>query len=243
MSRGPEVEERRRLHRMAVKAGEMEGTIGKYNELKASLTDTLAQLEDINNSLSLLEEDRRRITELYTLKKQEAEKEIPVLYEQKSRLKDALALENEIGDIDKQLRDLRRQYVDLERQAKEKERQIKTAKDQLARTEEILLEIKSQNEALKMAPEYRREMGMGVRLEEELERLEEELRRQVKKHEKAKADIAGLEREMEKTAAARQQAKAGSQPWRIWKAADLTVGRTCRKILTNSTGCSLDSKP
>jgi exonuclease SbcC len=207
LSRGPEVEERRRLHRMAVKAGEMEGTIGKYNELKASLTDTLAQLEDINNSLSLLEEDRRRITELYTLKKQEAEKEIPVLYEQKSRLKDALALENEIGDIDKQLRDLRRQYVDLERQAKEKERQIKTAKDQLARTEEILLEIKSQNEALKMAPEYRREMGMGVRLEEELERLEEELRRQVKKHEKAKADIAGLEREMEKTAAARQQAK------------------------------------
>ena len=207
LSRGPEVEEKRRLHRMAVKAGELEESIGKYNELKASLTDTIAQLEDINKKLLLLEEDRRRVTELYTLKKQEADKEIPVLYEQKSRLKDALALENEIGDIDKRLKDLRRQYCDLERQSKEKERQINTAKEQLAQTEEALFGIKSKSEILKVVPEYRREMGIGVRLEEELERLEEELRRQVEKYEKAKADIADLERELEKTAAARQQAK------------------------------------
>ncbi|NLX85551.1 MAG: AAA family ATPase [Clostridiales bacterium] len=207
LSRGPEMEEKRRLHRMAVKAGELEGAIGKYNELKGSLTDTIVQLEDINNKLLLLEEDRRRVTELYTLKKQEAEKEIPVLYEQKSRLKDALALENEIGDIDKRLKDLRSKYSELERLSKEKEQQINTAKEQLARTEETLIEIKSQSEALMVAPEYRREMGMGVRLEEELGRLEEELRRQAEKHEKAKADIADLERELEKTAESRQQAK------------------------------------
>ena len=207
LSRGPEVEEKRRLHRMAIKAGELEGAIGKYNELKASLTDTLAQLEDINNKLSLLEEDRCRITELYTLKKQEAEKEIPVLYEQKSRLKDALALENEIGDIDKRLKDLRQQYGELEKLSKEKGLQIETSKEQLARTEKTLVEIKSQSEALKVVPEYRREIGVGVRLEEELERLEEELRLQVEKHEKAKADIADLERELEKTAAARRQAE------------------------------------
>jgi exonuclease SbcC len=207
LSRGPEVEEKRRTHRMAVKAGELEGAIGKYNELKTNLTETLAQLEDINNKLLLLEEDRRRAAELYTLKKQEAEKEIPVLYEQKSRLKDSLALENEIGDIDKRLKDLRRRYGDLERLSKEKERQIETSKGQLAQTEEALLEIKSQSEALKVTLEYRREMGAGVRLEEELERLEEELHRQVEKHEKVKADIADLERELEKTAAARQQAK------------------------------------
>ena len=207
LSRGPEVEEKRRLHRMATKAGELEGSIGKYNELKTRLTDTAAQLEDVNRKLALLEEEQRRVAELYTLKKQEAEKEIPLLYEQKSRLKEAQTLEEEIGDIEKRLEDLRRQYKELAEKSKEKEGQIKAAKEQLVRTEEAISEIKSQSEALKVAPEYRREIGIGVRLEEELERLEEELRRQAEKYEKAKTNIADLERELGKTAEAMQQAE------------------------------------
>lgn len=198
LARQQEMEENRRLHRQAVKAKELEGVIVKYNELGGSLTDTIAQLETISIRMLDLERERQRVTELYNLKKEEAEKEIPTLIEQKSRLKDALVIEDEIAGIDKRLKELRGQYGELNTLAKEKDLHIKAVKEQLEKAAQALKDKKSKIEVLRVDAEYRKQVGMGVRLEEDLARLEEELREQGTRRGSTQTEITELEEELQR---------------------------------------------
>ncbi len=197
LSRQEVVEEKRRLYGQALKAKELEGDIVKYNELQTSLADTLTQLDTVYGELSHTEEELQRATELLDIKKEQAEKEKPGLIEQRSRLKDALTIEKEICNIDIHLKELRTKYGQLDKIAREKDVKIIESKTALKNIEDTIKKDKTRIEALKVVPEYRKDIQTGYRLEEQLETLEEQIRQHRLSCENAGDKVNALAKELE----------------------------------------------
>ena len=152
--------------------------------------------------MSLLEDERHKIKELYQSKKQELERERPVLIERRAKLKEALSVEVDITGIDTRLKELRGQYADIEGLAIKKDEEIKTARGKLEDVQKFFRDARPEIDRLKVGPGYRKGVLAGARLEEELERLEEALGEQNQKRSGVQTEIDELKEELEDIATA-----------------------------------------
>jgi exonuclease SbcC len=204
ISRQRVVEENRRLYDQAIRAGELADAIVKYNRLQTNLENTMTRLETVYSGLSRLDGELQRTTGLYDASREQAENEKPGLIEKRSKLRDALAIETEISDIDTRLEELRKQYGDTDRSAKEKDEGIKALRLQLEGVDKDVREGRQKIDTLRVEPEYRRDIQKGARLEEELERLAEELKKHRQDFDKVTDRIKALEDELKSITAGKQ---------------------------------------
>ncbi|MGI6702501.1 MAG: AAA family ATPase [Clostridia bacterium] len=202
ISQRPQVDNNRKLYQQFLRAKELEGPIARYRGLQTSLRDTRARLETVSGKLSLLEDERHKIKELYQSKKQELERERPVLIERRAKLKEALSVEVDITGIDTRLKELRGQYADIEGLAIKKDEEIKTARGKLEDVQKFFRDARPEIDRLKVGPGYRKGVLAGARLEEELERLEEALGEQNQKRSGVQTEIDELKEELEDIATA-----------------------------------------
>ena len=189
------LEKKSKLER-AIKAEGLIELIKNRRDLKDKLEKTKKELDETEANLPLaqarLDKTRRNQEKL----KEEISIEQPKLVERKARLQDALGVKGEIATLDKRLNGLNAEAEKLRNEISVKAGLLKTEAEECEKLEKDLSKLKTEAEAIKIAPEYRKRIQEGSRLEGEAEAQAKNVKDIEQKAESLKKNIASVEQEL-----------------------------------------------
>ncbi|MDI6706115.1 MAG: AAA family ATPase [Bacillota bacterium] len=174
MQRIGEINEKKAILDNYARARELADIIVKYRDAKEMLDKTISDLQALDARLPVIQGELDGAREAYGLLMERVERDRPRLIERKSKLRNALEMQEEIKGLDLQRSRLLDRYNTLKRQGEEKDKEIEGVKSELRNLEDALIKNRQLTDNIKISPEYRREVQAGAKLEDEIRGLEEE---------------------------------------------------------------------
>lgn len=199
------INEKRTTYENSIKAQELADTIAKYREANRKLDETRAKLEAMTIRLTQIEEELNNTRKAYDTARERAERDRPLLLEQRSKLCSALELKDEVSKLDTRLKVLRDEYDALIKRITEKDSEIEQARSQLEMIEKDMLESRQKMGGIRVDAGYRKEIQAGFRLEEDLGNAEREWRSRRESYLDLDEKVKKLEEELARLAGQRQK--------------------------------------
>lgn len=162
----------------ARKAESVAPAIKRHEELHRELSETELALAEVNESFPEMEEHLNAIKADVLKHRSYSEQEKPRLIEQKTRLSEALVLQEEVAGLGTELNRLRDHYQSLRAKAAEKEKELRKSEAELEEAQNRQKEARALTEELKTDAERRNELRTAAKAEEELERILTDIRKQ-----------------------------------------------------------------
>ncbi|NLN64040.1 MAG: SMC family ATPase [Clostridiaceae bacterium] len=166
-AKADEINRKREQMEKAVKADSLLERVRKTAELELKLTNAGKQLEEILLQLPAVEQDLVRTRQKHDALKAEASVEQPKLVSLKTRLTDALPVQEEILALDKKLTILGNNAIKLTEEMTQKYNEYNTEKVALDELENSMVQLQKEIAMLQVSPAYREQVQHGVILERE----------------------------------------------------------------------------
>jgi len=156
----------------AQKANEMSEMIRKSKELKEKHHDTERQLQEVVVTLPAVTENLKVFRQNYEEIKSKAAAEQPDLVAKRTRFEDALNSQSEIQADQNKISEMTENLNRITLAIAEKSKNIENKTEELNNHEKSLVCLKQEAESLKIDPQYRQQIHLGARLENEVEALD-----------------------------------------------------------------------
>lgn len=193
---GENVKVKRNQLEKAVKADSLMEMIQKSKELHEKLQGTEKQLEEVLNILPDVITDLNETRKKYEGIKSETEIEQPKLVSLRTRLVDALSVQEEIRIIIEKIKHLKGSAKKLEDESSDKNNIISKGIVDLEQLEQNIEKLKSEIEPLKINLDYRQHIQNGAKIESEVETSSKNVNEIKNKAESLNSTVTELEQRL-----------------------------------------------